>query len=198
MSLKRPPETSRITIVSRFSREELPIPEWLRRERDEAGLTQREIAGAAGMAQPQIAEYERGKTEPRTETIQRLARVYGKRPEFVLSDEETGRTLLRLVTATLSVSHGPQPVVSFQHKDGTNLVIARHAPWNAWMHCVGRAFPPGDEPWPVLVCEGNPRRNAGPAVALIGQYVTVYQAKMMPPDELLLQLAHEQLLLRSA
>jgi len=40
--------------------------------RRRAGLTQRELAGRTGVAQPTIARIERGRDDPRVSTLQRL------------------------------------------------------------------------------------------------------------------------------
>ena len=51
------------------------IGETLRRRRREAGLTQRQLAERAGVPQPNIAAYERGRRIPAPETLERLNRV---------------------------------------------------------------------------------------------------------------------------
>ncbi len=47
----------------------------LRRARRRAGMTQRELASRAGVAQPTIARIERGRDDPRVSTFERLLRA---------------------------------------------------------------------------------------------------------------------------
>jgi predicted nucleotidyltransferase len=49
-----------------------PISESLRRRRQEAGLSQRDLALRSGVPQPNIAAYESGRRAPATETLERL------------------------------------------------------------------------------------------------------------------------------
>lgn len=49
--------------------------EVLRRRRNEAGLSQRELAARSGVPQPNIAAYERGRRAPAAETAERLDAV---------------------------------------------------------------------------------------------------------------------------
>src|SRR5215210_4066912 len=50
----------------------------LRRARAAAGLSQRELARRAGMAQPAIARIEAGGVVPRVDTLERLLRLCGQ------------------------------------------------------------------------------------------------------------------------
>ncbi len=50
------------------------------RLRNARGMTQEELAAAAGMKQPRIAEIERGDANPRLETLTRLAVALGVQP----------------------------------------------------------------------------------------------------------------------
>jgi transcriptional regulator with XRE-family HTH domain len=61
-----------------------------------ARLTQRELAGLAGVAQPAISRIERGHLSPRVATLDRLLRACGKGIELVVRPG-TGvdRTLIR-------------------------------------------------------------------------------------------------------
>lgn len=193
MSVKHPPETGTITIVNRFGCEELPIPEWLRRARDEAGLSQREFARAIGMTQSQLSELEGGKTEPRPVTIQRLARAYGGRIEILVRHVETNEPVARLVPATLAVAAGPEPVVAIPAGDEVHLIVARLGPNNSWTRFAGPLGSKEEAPWPVLVCEADARRQRGPSVALIGESVTLFNALVMSPAELLMRIANGEL-----
>ena len=68
----------------------------LRQARRGAGLSQRELARRAGVAQPVLSRIERGHTSPRFETLDRLLRECGRDLELV---ERPGlgvdRTLIR-------------------------------------------------------------------------------------------------------
>jgi transcriptional regulator with XRE-family HTH domain len=55
----------------------------LQEARRAAGLTQRELARRAGVAQPAISRIERGRLSPRVGTLDRLLRVCGKGIELV-------------------------------------------------------------------------------------------------------------------
>ncbi len=50
----------------------------LRRARARAGLTQRQLAQRAGIAQPTIARIEAGAADPRVETLERLLMACGE------------------------------------------------------------------------------------------------------------------------
>ncbi|MGH2718134.1 MAG: helix-turn-helix domain-containing protein [Actinomycetota bacterium] len=72
----------------------------LRRARQRAGLTQRELAVAAGVAQPTVARIESGREDPRVSTLDRLLRCCG---EALLSEVAAGsgidRTAIRELLA---------------------------------------------------------------------------------------------------
>jgi transcriptional regulator with XRE-family HTH domain len=55
----------------------------LRRERD---LTQRALAGAAGLAEKHVSEIERANREPKLTTIFKLARGLGVPPEMLIGE----------------------------------------------------------------------------------------------------------------
>lgn len=57
------------------------FPARLRRQRERAGLTIRELSGAAGVGASTICELEAGRFEPRQETLRRLVRALGCRPQ---------------------------------------------------------------------------------------------------------------------
>lgn len=73
----------------------------LRRARQGAGLSQRDLAGRAGVAQPAIARIESGGVVPRVDTLERLLRLcghtleVGRRPGAGV-DRSAIRALLRL------------------------------------------------------------------------------------------------------
>jgi predicted transcriptional regulator len=64
----------------------------LRQARRRAGLTQRELAGRAGVPQPQIARIESGAVIPRVDTLDRLLEACG---EGLESHPRPGRGLDR-------------------------------------------------------------------------------------------------------
>ena len=53
----------------------------IRSARERAGLTQAELARSAGTSQPTIARYERGRSEPRASTLERIFAACGQRLE---------------------------------------------------------------------------------------------------------------------
>lgn len=68
----------------------------LRRARQRAGLTQRELAGRTGVAQPTIARIEQGLAVPRVDTLDRLLQACGERLDsLVRGGEGVDRTLIR-------------------------------------------------------------------------------------------------------
>ncbi len=56
----------------------------IRRLRDAAGLSTRELAAAAGMSQPFLSQIERGASTPSMASVYRLARALGVRPGDLL------------------------------------------------------------------------------------------------------------------
>ena len=66
----------------------------LTRLRQEAGLTQAQLAQRMGTSQPAISKIESGRTLPTIKLLDRLARVTGKPIELVL-DGELGGSLTR-------------------------------------------------------------------------------------------------------
>lgn len=50
----------------------------IREARQQAGLTQHQLAVAAGTSQPAVARYERGRAEPRADTLARLLAACGQ------------------------------------------------------------------------------------------------------------------------
>lgn len=78
-----------------------PYPVLARRlaeARQRAGLSQRDLGLLAGLdpavASPRINQYERGKHEPRGETLQRLAEALGVPAAYLLTDDELLARLL--------------------------------------------------------------------------------------------------------
>lgn len=60
------------------------IIDGIRAARENAGLTQAELAALAGVTQPKLSAYERGVVEPRPETRERIFRAARPRPSVVL------------------------------------------------------------------------------------------------------------------
>jgi transcriptional regulator with XRE-family HTH domain len=77
------------------------------RLRNARGMTQEELAAAAGMKQPRIAEIERGDANPKLETLTRLAIALGVEPWQLLVPAPP------LVPANAAGSaHGAEPVLA--------------------------------------------------------------------------------------
>ncbi len=55
----------------------MTIGENIRQRRKAAGLRQRELANRLGVSQGRVSDLERGRTEPRLDTIRRLAAALG-------------------------------------------------------------------------------------------------------------------------
>ena len=68
--------------------------ESIRFARVSTGLSQAQLAAAAGVSQPKLSVYERGLVEPRAETLQRILRAARSRPSVVL--EQKAHQLRRL------------------------------------------------------------------------------------------------------
>lgn len=62
------------------------------RLRTAAGLTQQQLADAARMKQPRIAEIERGDGNPTLLTMTRIARALGVTPDRLLLDPKAAKT----------------------------------------------------------------------------------------------------------
>ena len=72
----------------------------LRRARSRAGLTQRALAAATGVAQPTIARIERGQEEPRIGTLRVLLTACGHRLDVnPAGGEGIDRTIIRQLLA---------------------------------------------------------------------------------------------------
>jgi transcriptional regulator with XRE-family HTH domain len=57
----------------------MDVPETLRRAREDAGLSQSELAGRARTSQATISAYESGRKQPSVETLSRLLAATGRR-----------------------------------------------------------------------------------------------------------------------
>lgn len=60
----------------------------LRQARARSGLSQRELAGRAGVSQPMISAIERGLQDPRHATLDKLLRACGQELDLVLTAGE--------------------------------------------------------------------------------------------------------------
>ncbi len=60
----------------------------LRQARARSGLSQRELAGRAGISQPMISAIERGLQDPRHATLDKLLRACGQELDLVLTAGE--------------------------------------------------------------------------------------------------------------
>lgn len=85
----------------------------IREHRKRAGLTQAELARAAGTSQPTIAKYEAGKAEPRAGTLDRILAACGAR-----ISAEPGP-----VTHTHIPARGPRGRLLRKHRDEIVSVI---------------------------------------------------------------------------
>jgi uncharacterized protein len=70
----------------------MDIATLLRSARQEAGLTQRELAHRAGTSQPTLARYERGQAVPGFPTLERLLAAAGKRLHLTVEDLDGAHT----------------------------------------------------------------------------------------------------------
>lgn len=66
-----------------------------------AGMSQADVADAAGLSQPFIAQIERGLKQPSVETAQTLARVLGIAPGFLFGQSQYDLTQDRRRTRQL-------------------------------------------------------------------------------------------------
>ena len=78
--IRNGPPDARITELERVLgplRPQSEVAQWLRRERDRAGLTQGELANRAKVSPVTISNTERGDTAPQRGTIAKLANALG-------------------------------------------------------------------------------------------------------------------------
>lgn len=87
----------------------MDVPTLIRRCRQQAGLSQRELAVRAATSQPALARYERGRTTPSIATLQRIV-------------EATGHQL------QLAASPTPSPVATAlaQRRERVRAILTRH------------------------------------------------------------------------
>jgi predicted transcriptional regulator len=85
--LKNDPEFRRAYEQRRFIQETAVA---VRQLREEAGLSQAELAKRVGVSQPVIARLERGAEQraPRFETLRRIGEVLGRKVELVFSEKK--------------------------------------------------------------------------------------------------------------
>jgi transcriptional regulator with XRE-family HTH domain len=75
----------------------------VRRAREAAGLSVRELASRAGTSHAAVIAYETGRREPRVSTLERLLAAAGRRPRLVLEThhrpdpEQAGRRLAQVL-----------------------------------------------------------------------------------------------------
>src|SRR5215210_5226733 len=74
----------------------VPVVERLVALREQAGLTQVEVAQRMGTSQPVIARLEAGRRDPRLSTVERYARIVGAAVEIRRSTKEAGGSAARL------------------------------------------------------------------------------------------------------
>ncbi|MEX0993517.1 MAG: helix-turn-helix transcriptional regulator [Solirubrobacterales bacterium] len=68
----------------------------IRRSREEAGLSQRELAQRAGTSQPAVAKIESGITSPTVKTLERLMEASGQRAALAAEPIDTGVDLTQI------------------------------------------------------------------------------------------------------
>lgn len=93
-----------------------PVAENLRRLREAAGLSQAELADAAGSARPNIGEYERAQRDPSAYKVQRLANALGVCPGLLYGTNCTNTTQdpLRISPAQLAFQLVDVPMVTIE------------------------------------------------------------------------------------
>jgi transcriptional regulator with XRE-family HTH domain len=83
----------------------------LRRARESAGLSIREVARRAGTSHAAVVAYEQGAREPRVDTFERLLRAMGLRPRLELEPirrvdpERAGRLLEQVLDLADALPH---------------------------------------------------------------------------------------------
>ncbi|MFY3305229.1 helix-turn-helix domain-containing protein [Achromobacter xylosoxidans] len=70
---------------------ESTLPDNLRKLRGERGLSQIDLAMAAGVASAQISRYEQGRSTPRSEILAKIAQALGTTPEELTGAQPQGR-----------------------------------------------------------------------------------------------------------
>ena len=79
------------------------LRERLRERRLERGMTQAELAAAAGMNAATVSHIENGKTEAQPRSVKRLAVALGCRPSDLFAKGEDEAGLARFVAPTLTM-----------------------------------------------------------------------------------------------
>ena len=72
----------------------------VRQARKRAGLSQADVATRCGFSDSYMSEIERGRTNPSTEVLERIAQTLGLRPYQLLLEEEEWEIRDRLETVT--------------------------------------------------------------------------------------------------
>jgi DNA-binding XRE family transcriptional regulator len=91
--LKRDPEFRRAYEQRRFIHETAVA---VRQMREEAGLTQAELARRIGVSQPVVSRLEKGQDRraPRFETLRRIGEVLGRKVEVVFSERKSNAPIV--------------------------------------------------------------------------------------------------------
>ncbi|MFU2204962.1 helix-turn-helix domain-containing protein [Streptococcus pluranimalium] len=102
--------------------------ERLKKLRLEAGLTQKEIAEKFGIKQPTYAQWESGRTKPKSETLEKFASFFNVSTDYLLGntdqknafdiDEEALETSLRK-----SIGYNGQPPTEQEVENMKNALI---------------------------------------------------------------------------
>ena len=72
----------------------------IKKLREQEGLLQREVASRLGISQQAVARWEKGKTEPDSATLVRLAEIFGCSVDYLL-----GKTNIRTPIETIAAHH---------------------------------------------------------------------------------------------
>ena len=124
--------------------------ELVKRVRNDAGLSLRSMARAAGVATSTIHRIEQGRMEPTVETLERIAQAAGARLrlEPVTDSSASAAGLARAIRADLDAGELHQPVrraAEFAHRFRAADPAMRHRMITA------EPRPIGDERWDALV-----------------------------------------------
>lgn len=91
----------------------MDVARLIRNARAAAGLTQRQLARAAGTSQPTVARYEKGDVAPSLATLERLLRAAGLRLVLSVEPSEAG-------------SPGPVRQALEDQRDAVREILSRH------------------------------------------------------------------------
>lgn len=82
---------------------EFPVWAIIREARRQAGLTQQELADRSGTSQPAIARYERARSMPSVDTLQRIAVACGRQLTLRFSEPDGQRAVAQTANLVRTV-----------------------------------------------------------------------------------------------